>query len=736
MYKKNIKGILNNLGFKVGTYMLLVAIVPLMIYLILNNIVISKYFLEIEQTSIMSKTQKANKIFQSEALDLEELAKDSGVWDVFYEKIEEKDIEWFKGDYSGWLPHVFNIDLILIANKNREIMDQYGLKYRNDSQLFADNTISSILKGDYDEKKNYPHGIKRYNGNLYIIGTSPVLLSDYGGPSRGVVVFGKKITPKFLQDIKDKFGYHIFFSYGNEFVSNTEISKYIEEHFHTISKSNNKKTIELGKSKIVGSIPIKDISDEKVGHLYILESRDIFLSTLSLIRKNALWIFILSCSLSLFLGIKLKNIIVNPMKDLENQINKMTEKGSLIDVKTKGTNEFINLSINLGKTLNQMADSIYRHKKENKNLRMISNTDGLTSLYNHRYFYECFNKKITEGRRPITVLFCDIDKFKLINDIHGHIIGDMILKEVGNIINKSVQGNDLIFRYGGEEFAVLLDNYTSEESFGIAEEIRINIVRSRILQKYSGDLPVTISIGLASYPTDSLDAKDLIEKADKALYFAKQNGRNQCCIYKEEINEVLLENSAEFAKQEILIDSALAIGAAIDAKDVYTGKHSELVTKYSLLLAEKLQLSVQDKYVIRIGALLHDCGKIGIPDDIIHKPNRLTEEEFNIIKNHTILGNNIAKHFVKNPAIIACVRNHHERWDGKGYPDGLSGESIPIHARIVCIADAYHAMVSNRPYRKSLSKDVAFEELRNNKGTQFDPELVDIFIKTVQEDLL
>ncbi|MCT4508468.1 MAG: diguanylate cyclase [Tepidibacter sp.] len=734
MFKTDIKSVLNNLGFKVGIYMLLVAIVPLSIYLILNNIVVSKYFLKVEQESVISKVENANKIFRSEALNLQELAEDNGIWDDFYKKIEEKDIEWFKENYSEWVPDNFSIDLIVIANKNREIIDQYGLKYTNDTELFDDDKINAVLSGKYDKKKNYPSGIKIYNGNLYIIGISPILLSDYEGPSRGIIIFGKEVNTEFLQNIKDKFGYDILFSYRNKLVMNMDISKEIKELSDIIKEVKNQETFELGKSKIVGSISIKDLSDENIGKLYIAESRYIFLHTLGLIHRNAFFIFILSCILSLILSAKLKNIILNPMKGLENEISKIRENNSSIRFKINGPNEFIKFSSSIVESLNQMNHIIYRYKKENKNLRLISNTDGLTSLYNHRYFYECFNEKINSGLKSITVLFCDIDKFKLINDIHGHIVGDMILKEIGNIIKESVEENGLIFRYGGEEFVVMMDNYTAEKSFDIAENIRINIIKSKQIQKYSGDLPVTISIGLSSYPNDSVDAKDLIEKADKAMYFAKQNGRNQCCIYKEEIEKIIMQNCTEFAKKEILIDSAFAISAAIDAKDVYTGKHSELVTRYSLLLAEELELSVQDKYALRIGALLHDCGKIGIPDNIINKPTRLTDEEFNIIKNHTMLGHNIAKHIVKNPVIIACVRNHHERWDGEGYPDGLSDKFIPIHARIVCIADAYHAMISDRPYRKSLSQYEAFEQLRKNKGTQFDPYLVELFIKTVKED--
>ena len=286
MFKTDIKDLLNNLGFKVGTYMLLVAIVPLITYLILNNILVSEHFLKIEKQSVISKVQKANKIFQSEALNIQELAKDNGIWDDSYQKIKQKDTEWFKKNHSEWIPDNFSIDLIVIANKDKEIINQYGLKYIDDIQLFNDHTISAVLSGRYDNKKNYPSGMKIYNGSLYIMGISPILLSDYSGSSRGVIIFGKKITPEYLQNIKSEFGYDIFFSYKGEFVSNVEISKEIKKHSDIISESNNQKTFTLGKSKIVGSISIKDISNEKIGKLYIVESRDIFLSTLSLIQKK------------------------------------------------------------------------------------------------------------------------------------------------------------------------------------------------------------------------------------------------------------------------------------------------------------------------------------------------------------------------------------------------------------------------------------------------------------------
>ena len=261
---------------------------------------------------------------------------------------------------------------------------------------------------------------------------------------------------------------------------------------------------------------------------------------------------------------------------------------------------------------------------------------------------------------------------------------------------------------------VMMCDYTSEEALIEAEKIRKSIAKSQELQKYADYFPITISIGIASYPIHALDAVGLINKSDTAMYYSKQSDRNQCNIYNKNMN-VFLKDGNEDINKELLMDSVLAIAEAVDAKDRYTGEHSKMVSKYSMLLAEKLGLTEIEKSKLRIGALLHDCGKIGVPDNIINKSGKLTEAEFTIIKGHTLLGYNIIKHMTKDEEIINCVRSHHERCDGKGYPDGLSGNSINLFARIVCIADVYHAMTSDRSYRKALTKEKAIDEFIKRK---------------------
>lgn len=509
------------------------------------------------------------------------------------------------------------------------------------------------------------------------------------------------------------------------------MKKELESTLYIYKRNETDSIYEFNDSKLIGNYPINDISNNTLGYINLIEPRDMFVTTRNLIEKNTLWVDLIF-GISLFgLGLKLKGIIVNPIKKLENEIKIMERKNLLIHTTISGPNEIMSLA----ESFNHMVDRIYEHKKENSALKASSNLDSLTSAFTHKYYFESFNKKISEGHKQISVLFCDIDKFKLTNDTYGHGTGDLILIEITKIMKNETKNDGMVFRYGGEEFVIILWDYTSEEALIKAEKIREKISKSYTLQKYVDYFPITISVGISSYPNHGLDAANLIQNADIAMYYSKQNGRNKCTLYSNNLDN-FFNNLKEFSKKELVMDSALSLSEAVDAKDHYTGKHSKMVSKYSILIAEKLNFTEEEKNTLRIGALLHDCGKIGIPDNIIGKPEKLSTQEFEMIKNHTILGNNIIKYITSDENIICCVRSHHERWDGNGYPDGISGTSINLFARIVCIADSYHAMASDRPYRKGLSKEIIIHELTEGKGTQFDPELADVFIELIKDNML
>ena len=283
-------------------------------------------------------------------------------------------------------------------------------------------------------------------------------------------------------------------------------------------------------------------------------------------------------------------IIVKPIKNLENQIKKMEHENLLMQVDLNGPNEIINLA----ESFNHMIDSINEHKKENQQLKMYANEDFLTSVYTHKYYFESIRNKIAEGHKQIAVMFCDLDKFKLANDTYGHETGDSLLKETAKIIKAEVKDKGMVFRYGGEEFVVIMWDYTSEDALTEAEKIRKSIAENLILQKYSGYFPITISIGIASYPKNALNAEGLIKKSDTAMYFSKRSGRNQCNIYNDNM-KVFLNDGNKVTDNELLMDSVLALSEAVDTKDKYTGEHSKMVSKYSILLAEKLGFTESEK---------------------------------------------------------------------------------------------------------------------------------------------
>lgn len=727
-----LKTSLNKISVITTTFLFVFTLTTLFFNSIFNNVMISKYFNSIERQDITSKINQSQKIFDAQLKTLNSVVQDYAIWDDIYDKIQDEkiDSDWFYTNYTDWLSKKLNIDLILVANNNREIALDYGLEDDDFSILSNDIIANSFKEKPYNENISLC-GFTEYNNSIYLIGICPIFKTTTEGDSKGVVILGKKITPAFLKMITDQFGNDIIITNKNKFISSNEEGSLLENDYLIFKQNQNNPIYEYGDSKIIGNSKIIDISGNNIGNINVVISRNLFISTQKLMQQNSLLVMLISSLLLFILGFKLKGIIVNPIEKLEHQINDMKNKNLLIHTKVNGPNEITNLS----RSFNHMIDNIHAQKKENEELKTISNTDSLTSAYNHKYYFEAINNKICEGHKQIAVMFCDIDKFKLTNDTYGHEVGDLLLIETAKTMKNQLKDKGMVFRYGGEEFVIILCDYNSDEALIEAEKIRKAIAKNETLQQYADYFPITISIGISSYPLYGLNAESLIKNADTAMYYSKQNGRNQCTIYTNKLND-FFNDSNQFQKKELLLDSALSLAEAVDAKDYYTGKHSKLVSKYSILIAEKLNLTEEEKNKLRIGALLHDCGKIGIPDNIINKPERLSDEEFSTIKNHTILGTNIIKHITSDEKIINCIRSHHERWDGLGYPDGLSGTSIDLFARIVCIADVYHAMTSDRPYRNGLSQEKVIMEFLKGKHTQFDPELVDIVIDMIKNNMM
>lgn len=370
-----------------------------------------------------------------------------------------------------------------------------------------------------------------------------------------------------------------------------------------------------------------------------------------------------------------------------------------------------------------------------KRLLSLANEDGLTGVYNHRYFYDSLSDKIKEAddtKTKLSMLFIDIDYFKQYNDTYGHQAGDKVLRDMGAILKKSTREKDIVTRYGGEEFAIILPSTDENEASIIAEKIRDEVESTYFEgQENQPNKNLTVSIGISIYPDKARDSIDLIKSADDALYRAKFFNKNRVETYVsifDELNKDITDEDVE------VIASIKTLISVINAKDRYTYGHGERLVFYCKLLAEKLRLSKRDKMQLLRGAYVHDIGKINISKEILVKKMPLTNEEWNTLKEHPQNGVDILKPMKALNNLQELVLYHHEKYDGTGYPSGLKGSEIPYLARILTVVDSFDAMTSNRPYNRRKSYEEAIKELRRCSGTQFDPDIAESFIEVIKEN--
>ncbi|WP_195939870.1 bifunctional diguanylate cyclase/phosphohydrolase [Romboutsia sp. 1001713B170131_170501_G6] len=380
--------------------------------------------------------------------------------------------------------------------------------------------------------------------------------------------------------------------------------------------------------------------------------------------------------------------------------------------------------------LGMYVDTEREHSKE---LRELANKDELTGLYNHRYFQEYLNNTLIEAdknNKEVSLLFMDIDYFKNYNDVNGHQAGDLLLEKIGKILNASMRENDIVARYGGEEFAAVLPDTTEEDAIKIGEDIRNAIQQTKFEgQENQPNKNITISIGVSSYPNRAINKHQLINTADDALYRAKSFNKNRV----ESYHSILYDLCREINIPEETIKSLKTFINMINIKDRYTYGHTERVVIYCKWFAQSMGLSEHDQVQIQIAAYLHDIGKLEIPEEVLNKKGRLTDEEFNMLRNHPQAGVDLIHHIAPLKDFRSIIRHHHERYDGKGYPDKLQKDEIPYLARMITIADSFDAMTSNRPYNTRKSHEEGIQELRANAGTQFDPYLVEKFIEMLEK---
>jgi len=387
----------------------------------------------------------------------------------------------------------------------------------------------------------------------------------------------------------------------------------------------------------------------------------------------------------------------------------------------------------------------------NKVLKQLALRDPQTGLYNHRYLSEVIEAEFHRARRyahPLSAMMLDVDYFKSINDVYGHQFGDLVIQQLAKQLKRMVRQYDIVIRFGGEEFVIVSPGSDQAAALILAQRI-LDAINLYNFGNKKHLIKLKLSIAIASYPEDSvLKGMDLIGLADRILNKVKEVGGNSISssldiVKKGKTKLTKKKDSAEskFLKEKIekltrranqsLVEAVFAFAKTIELKDRYTGEHVEKTVHYATEIARAMNLSKEETERIRQAAILHDLGKIGISEKILLKKSKLTKKEFAEIKKHPQIGVDIIRPIQFLHAIIPFILYHHERWDGKGYPNGLRGEEIPFGARIIAIADVYQALISDRPYRKAYPKDKVMKIIKEAAGSQFDPKIVSGFLKII-----
>jgi diguanylate cyclase (GGDEF)-like protein/putative nucleotidyltransferase with HDIG domain len=639
-------------------------------------------------------------------------------WSDFYVSTIKDDDVWFENIFDNITSNRVGIEMIYVINNNGEAVYEYHPEDRflQDyagfvSNAKAGNDLSTIIS---------------FNENLYIVSFACIEDTENTMALGGVLVMGQPITSKIVSDFPKAHGFDVdIINNGNGIKSGNSTNRFDELL--------NMKEQQLEMQDDIRYYKLDDYNKNTIALLEIKETGD-FIKEAVAKTQNSFYLTLGIALLIVFIFVVfLKNSIMHPIRELRNKVRQMragsygssNEKDEIIAL----TEEFEAMSLEIGSHTAEIEE-------QNQTLQYLVYKDDITGAYNKRFFRlkfeEEFNANAKENKSFCLALI-DLDYFKVYRELVSIKTRNEVLCRIHNIIAQDFDKSCYVCFDGTDEFRIILTDTQYKDAIDAISKISSDISKENFASMEQ--LPtghITVSCGVANYPKDADNDEKLYYAAVDRLHRAKHHNQGNVGYFYSIFSDIKEEIHAD---RKSLIYATKAFLAVIDAMDEYTYTHTEGVVKYASIIADELKLDENDKENISIGALLHDIGKLELGRELLNKKEKLSKEEIELIKQHPVFGVNMLKTLRHFEEIADIVKYHHERYDGMGYPEGLSGEAIPLGARIVAVADSFDAMTTTRAYR-NLSKSFAeaADELTKCAGAQFDPQIVKIFVDYIKNN--
>lgn len=692
-------------------------------------------FEEMQKREQMASALQALKISQTH---LVRNLKDYAYWDEMVAAAESRDQAWLDKNITQWVPSNFQIDLVLLTDTRGRTIYRYG----NASEATGDALRFAWVRDALAGKTTA--GIIEGSRGLMLLASTPVLTADEQGPPRGAYVYGRWLSVGVLRNLKraaraDLAVYHNDRLVGATTTGLPTIAGRVGEMRRTLERGPATITERPSSAAISVFHLLTGMDGKPVGVLQLTGGRAAVLR----LERRLWWL----CAMMLVVAVALAGTVYGYLwHRLGAPLRRLTEMLQT-DALTRWSGRLATADKRdeIGQLTEALTQVAMSFDAERQKLVCASTRDSLTGLFNHRQLQERLAEEVQRARRysrQMAVLMLDIDHFKYVNDSLGHQGGDQVLMGIAHDLVTALRSADLVYRYGGEEFAVILPETDRAGALVVAERMRESVAQHEIVVASAKDedgderpvrrVHVTVSIGVSQFPEDGGTPDQLIAAADAALMHAKRESRNAVRSYG---GAVLPPASVvEDASPAADLSTVARVATVLDERDPFTRGHSQEVTRYALTIGRRLGLAQLDLQQLRAAGLAHDIGKIGVARVILTKETALTEEERRQMHNHPIIGAAILSHVPQMQGAIPAVLHHHERYDGGGYPQGLMGEEIPLLSRIIAVAEAFQAMCVGRAGRPACARDEALKELQEFAGQRYDPECVAALTQALEDE--